>query len=187
MFTFKQSFTSSAVFTALLWLLIVCSASAQVVHDRVFGTPTGTEEIYSMVHLRDGGFMLAGEQSIPPPVTTSHLYLLRRDATGDTLWSKRWTLPGCYTYYPHYIVEAATAGHFLVAGQSFSFDGTTQSDVFLVMCNAQGDTLWTKRTQSISYEWCARPQLLPNGDFLVVGQLNNAPSMQRISPTGQVV
>jgi hypothetical protein len=184
MFTFKQNLISSAVSTALLWLLSIGGVNAQIVYDRVFGTATGTEQLYSMTVLRAGGYMMAGLRYMP--LADGQIYLLRLNNQGDTLWTKGQQLPNCLGYYPHHIIEDA-AGRLLVTGQSYTLSGTTQADAFLALFNAQGDTLWTRRVASIDRDDYGPPQLLPNGDYLVGGNLNGAPCLQRITPTGQLV
>jgi hypothetical protein len=178
-------FRSFSLWVLLCWLPL--AGQSQIVHDRVFGTATGQEELYTMTPLRAGGYLSVGSQSLPTPGPVP-LYLLRQNAAGDTLWTKRWVIPGCdfYASFSCYAVEGAT-GDILVAGRSFTIAGTTQDNAFLALFNAQGDTLWTKRTMSLAPDWYSRPQLLPNGDYLVTGQLNNAPSLQRIMPTGQII
>lgn len=83
-------------------------------------------------------------------------------------------------------VEDGT-GRVLVAGSSFTYSGVSQSDALLVLFNSQGDTLWTKRVASPFDDRYIKAELLPGGDFLVAGQLNGFPTLQRITPLGVVV
>jgi hypothetical protein len=188
MFFLKESCLSSAVLTALLWFCCLPATHAQIVHDRVYGTATGQETLYSMTQLQAGGYVMAGSQE-PRNISATNpclLYILRLNAVGDTIWTRRWMLSGCFNYYPFHTVETGR-GNFLISGQSYTYDGITQGDAFLAMFNAQGDTLWTKRVASIAQDEFAKPQVLPNGDILIAGQLNNAPSLQRLTSSGQVV
>lgn len=181
--TFSTAFLSVARHHLFLTglLLLSCAANAQLVHDRVFGTPAGVEQLHTMLALHNGGYLLIGNQN-------EQFYLLRQDSNGDTIWTRRFVLPGCFGYqaYQAYAVEDAL-GRVLVAGQSFSYSGTSGEDTFLAMLNPQGDTLWTKRVLSPTDDRFAQPQVLPNGNFLVAGQLNNVSILQQLTPAGQVI
>lgn len=181
--TFFTAFLPSArcyfLLACLLWLS--CAANAQIVHDRVFGTPAGVEQLHTMLALHNGGYLLIGNQN-------EHFYLLRQDTEGDTIWTRRFVLPGCFGYqaYRAYAVEDLQ-GRVLISGQSFSYSGISGTDAFLAMFSPQGDTLWTKRMFSLAEDQFSQPHLLPNGNFLIASQLNDTPTLQQITPTGQVV
>jgi hypothetical protein len=104
---------------------------------RMYGG-TGDNQGYSVQQTSDGGFIIAG-------TTTSSgaggwdLYLLRTDASGDTLWTRAY---GGADDEVGYSVEQTTDGGFIVAGYTGSFG--TQSNMYVVKTNASGDTLWTR-------------------------------------------
>ncbi len=185
---FQQWLKSSTASAVLLLLLLHSFAiSAQVVRDRVYGTANGNEELGTMIPLRLGGYLMVGSSYISTrPSISSKLYLLRLNANGDTLWTKRQAVPGCFIFYPQGATEDAN-GRVLISGQSYTSSGTSRGDAFLVMLNPRGDTLWTKRTASIADDFYYKAQLLTNGDFLVSAELNNGPVLMRLTATGQVV
>ncbi len=185
--TRKIQVSSSA--GALLLLLLLCSGSSwgQVVRDRVYGQANAEDELGAMVVLQRGGYLMLGQyQSNARPYRPGRLYILRLNSVGDTVWTKRHLLPGCAGYYPDAAIEDGS-GRVLVSGRCFTVSGTTQTDAFLALLSPQGDTLWTKRTFGLLYDNYTKPQVLPNGDFLVGGNLNNSAVLMRLNTAGQVV
>ena len=118
------------------------------------------------------------------PTQPGRLYLLRLNAAGDTLWTRRYGLPGAYGIAVEHALEDA-AGRVLLVGRSFTYTGITQDDAFLALLSPQGDTLWTRRTQSPFRDNYSRPQLTPAGDFVLAANLNGAPQLVRLSASGQ--
>ena len=140
---------------AVLLVLCLCgfTGSAQIVRDRVFGTANGDEELGTMVPLPAGGYLMVGSRyprTNLSPTNSGRLYVLRLGANGDTLWTKKIQLPGCFGYFRQ-SATADASGRVLVAGISSTWSGANQDDAFLAMLSPQGDTLWTKRnTRAVS-------------------------------------
>lgn len=137
-----------------------------------------------------GGYHLVGSQGIfiqgSGAANPERLYTSRLNNLGDTLWTKRKIIPGCYGFYPRKVIENG-AGQVLVIGSSFAYSGTSQSDAFLALFSLQGDTLWTKRVASSFNDAYISAELLPGGDFLVAGQLGGLGTLQRFTPQGVMV
>ena len=71
---------------------------------------------------------------------TSHVYIIRTNNTGDTLWTRVYA--GAKSDECYSIINMADGG-FLAAGWSNSF-GNGEDDGWLLRMNANGDTLWTR-------------------------------------------
>ncbi len=103
---------------------------------------TGNQEFNSLEKTDDGGFIACGDNNPdltnPPPFGFYGLYLVRMDASGDTLWTK---------YYPggqagnHDIigrsVHQTTDGGFIACG--IKYDSTDHGHVFLIKTDGLGN------------------------------------------------
>ncbi|MFZ5433925.1 MAG: T9SS type A sorting domain-containing protein [Calditrichota bacterium] len=91
----------------------------------------------------DGGYIVAGA------MTTSgtngiDFYILRTDATGDTLWTKTVGYAAASRDVAYACCETSDGG-FLAAGSATVSDISLLQNPFVVKLNASGDTSWTRR------------------------------------------
>ena len=173
-----------AITSTLICLLTGGLASqAQGVSQHFYGTALGGEGVNSLVSIRAGGYLVVGSQYFTQQQMA--LTLRRTNAFGDTLWTKRFSIPNFRVAYANYAVENA-AGQVLLAGTGSG--GATGSDAFMALLNSQGDTLWTKRLVTPVDDEYVSPVATPNGDFFVGHRVNGqAPShLLRVAPSGQV-
>ncbi|MBF9220169.1 T9SS type A sorting domain-containing protein [Hymenobacter ruricola] len=188
----RHNLNSRPLRAGILWLAVLLgllagapAAHAQLLRQKAYGTATGQETMGAMASLRAGGYLLGGSQYFgATPNRPGELYLLRLNAVGDTLWTRHYGLRGARGFYVQHALEDA-AGRVLLVGSSFTSSGTTQDDAFLALFSPQGDTLWTRRAQSPFQDYYSRPQLTPAGDFVLAANLEGAPQLVRISPSGQ--
>lgn len=118
--------------------LIKTNASGDTLWTRTYGG-TGMDFGYSVQQTTDGGYIVGG-------YTTSFgagnddVYLVKTNASGDTLWTR--SCGGAGEDYGYDVKQTADGGY-VIAGVTFSF-GHGNGDVYLVKTNASGDTLWTR-------------------------------------------
>ena len=93
----------------------------------------------SVLQTSDGGYVIAG-WSMSYGAGGSDAYLLRTDASGDTIWTR--TYGGTLNDYSHSIAQTRDGGYVL-AGWTNSF-GAGNYDVYLIKTDASGDTVWTR-------------------------------------------
>ena len=90
---------------------------------------------YSVQQISDSGFIVAGEtQSFG--AGGGDVWLIRTDATGDTLWTQTY---GGSDYDGGYSVQQTYDDGFIVAGMTQSF-GTGSADVWLIKTDSLGNT-----------------------------------------------
>ena len=110
------------------------------------------ERCYSVIETNDGGFAAAGYTETYG-VDSSDFWLVKLNASGDSLWSQTYggtSLDICYM-----VIETADLG-FALIGRTTSFSGAGDSDYYLVKTDASGNTQWTKRYGGTNFElgWC---------------------------------
>jgi hypothetical protein len=152
--------------------LIRTNAAGDTVWTKTYG---GSSEDYAeAVELTaDGGFIITGNTFYPGSVN-SDLWLIRADATGDTLWTRTFGGPGIEQGKS---VQQTSDGGFVVTGRLSSFSAIGQSDVWLIRTDADGDSLWTRSFAgpgpSWSFDYGNAVQQTIDGGFVVVGSTDN--------------
>jgi len=117
--------------------LIRLNANGDSLWTRTYGT--GDYEGFRALDVTsDGGFVMAGYQALSPDYHTK-MWLVRTDADGDTLWTRKF---GGIYYEDCYSVEQASDGGFILAGWTSSY-GVGNYDWWMVRVNADGDSLWS--------------------------------------------
>ncbi|MEO0127635.1 MAG: hypothetical protein ABIL44_07795 [candidate division WOR-3 bacterium] len=87
----------------------------------------------------DNGFIIVGS-TYSLGNGFSDIYLIKTDSLGNLLWQNTY---GGSNYEYGYDVEVLANGYIIV-GQTNSFDGHWDQDVYLIRTDSLGDTVWTK-------------------------------------------
>jgi len=141
--------------------LIKTNAGGDTFWSRTYGG-MGTEYSYSVQQTQDGGYIVAG-------YTTSfgngiQVYLIKTDASGDTLWTK--TYGGTSSDYGYSVQQTQDTGY-IVAGYTDSFGNGIQ--FYLIKTDASGDTLWTRTYGGTSFDYGHSVQQTQDGGYGVAG------------------
>ena len=118
--------------------LIKTDAPGDTVWTRTYGG-ANVDQGNSMLQTSDNGYLIAG-WTMSFGIGGSDVYLLKTDASGDTVWTK--TYGGSSNDYSHSIAQTMDGGY-VVTGWTNSF-GAGSYDVYLIKIDAAGDTVWTK-------------------------------------------
>ena len=120
------------------------------------------EQCYGIAQFSNGQRLLTGTtQSFG--AQGEDLYLVRTDWSGDTLWTKRYGGPmndGGVN------IHVFPDNSFMVLGYTNSF-GNGDTDLWLLRCDANGDTLWTKTIGTPGYEEPHQIKMTPDGNLLI--------------------
>ena len=95
----------------------------------------------------------------------SEIYLIKTNASGDTLWSKIFDGSGSETGEE---VRQTKDGGYILVGSTDSY-GAGYTDVYLVKTNSSGDTLWTRTYGDTSWDIGYSLALAPDGGFVLAG------------------
>jgi len=93
------------------------------------------------------------------------VYLIKTDARGDTLWTRRHG--GAGNDYCHTIRQTPDGGY-IMAGATFSY-GAVQGDFYLIRTDASGDTVWTRTCGGAASDLGHAVDLAAGGGFIVAG------------------
>lgn len=124
----------------------------------------GDDHCNSIIQSVDGGYLLAGG-------TTSFgaggwdVYLIKTDATGNTVWSKTY---GRYGDERMHHVKPTSDGGYIIVGFTTSFGGGY--DFYVIKTDANGDSVWTKNYGGGSYESGESAQETADGGYIITGQ-----------------
>lgn len=143
--------------------LIRTNSNGDTLWTRVFGGEDHDSGTFIQA-TSDMGYIISGSTNSFGAGGTD-VYLIKINATGDTLWTK--TYGGTGTDYGHCVRQTTDLGY-IIAGHTNSF-GSGFNDIYLIKTNASGDTLWTKVFGGINYDWCKNVQQTSDEGYIIVG------------------
>jgi hypothetical protein len=119
----------------------------------------------SVQQTNDGGYIIIGGiNSIISDTTRTHVYLIKTDNNGDTLWTKTY---GDNDYNIGKSIQQTTDGGFIIAGHTYSWNGI--HDVYLIKTDYNGDTLWTKTFGGEYSDEGYSVQQTTDGGYIITG------------------
>jgi hypothetical protein len=146
--------------------LIKTNASGDTLWSRTYGG-TNWDKGYSVQQTSDGGYIIGGFTS-SFGAGSYDVYLIKTNATGDTLWTRTYGGTGDDGGYS---VQQTQDGGYIVAGWNNSFGNGAQ--VYLVKTDASGDTLWTRNYGGTDYDYGRSVQQTTDGGYVIAGQTNS--------------
>ena len=150
-----------------VWL-IRTDANGDTLWTKVFSGP-GSDYLRSIKETSDGGFIATGFH-FSVTVGAPDLWLIRTNSVGDTLWTKIYNGPH-YSYsfdYGNDVMQTADEG-FAVIGRINGLPNTTNTNIWLLRTDSNGDTLWTKEFGGLGLEEANSFQQTADGDFIIAG------------------
>ncbi len=119
---------------------------------------------HSIKQTADGGYIIVGTtRSFGPG--TSNIYLIKTDASGDTLWT---TTYGGTSGEHGYSAMQTSDGGYIITGSTFSY-GAGDNDVYLIKTDSLGDTLWTRTYGGVDYDEAYEVQQTVDGGYILTG------------------
>jgi hypothetical protein len=113
----------------------------------------------------DGGYIFGGDTA--PGPNPYEFYLVRTDASGDTLWTRTYGDNGNYDDRCN-SVALTSDGCVVMAGYTNSH-GAGSWDFYMVKVDSEGDTLWTRTSGGSAGEEAFCVQESSNGGFIIAG------------------
>jgi hypothetical protein len=118
--------------------LIKTNSQGDTLWTKTFGG-IGSDIASSVIETFSGDFVMVGSTPGVGP-SNRDCWLIKVDATGDTLWTK--TYGGNYAEEGNSLIQVSDSGY-VVVGATNSW-GPGDYNINLVRTNSNGDTLWTK-------------------------------------------
>jgi len=145
-----------------VWLLKV-NASGNEVWSKNYGGDK-LDRSSALVQLPDAGFLIAAETSSRGN-GFNDLWLIRTNANGDTLWTR--TYGGTDTEFSTDL-KLTSDGGFILLAITRSF-GAGATDAWLLRCDANGDTLWTKTYGGTASDVVSTIAQTSDGGYAIIG------------------
>lgn len=164
--------------------LVKTNANGDTLWTKTYGGSYG-DAGNSVRQTTDGGYIVAGFFMYSDYLTD--VYLIKTDANGNATWSK--------TYGKSTLGEMGMEGQqtsdggYIVVGAIQESSGSAYYNVYLIKTNVNGDTLWTKKYGTASWNDIGYSiQQTTDGGYIMVGQ-NGAPNVYliRTNATGTAV
>jgi len=164
--TYASKYLSNVII-AFFFLSQLHSLQAQPYFQKTYGA-SNAEYGFSVEQTADGGYIIAGETNSSGAGSTD-IYLVRTDASGDTLWVR--TYGGTGAEYGYEVHETNDNG-FIITGRTTSF-GAGAADVFLIKTNSSGDIVWSKTYGGVLDDFGYSVQQTTDNGYIVTGFTQN--------------
>jgi len=151
--------------------LVKTNSNGDTLWTKTYGGPGsdgGTNSRQNLEITSDNGFII-GSFSNSFGVNGTDAYLIKTNATGDTLWTKTYGGTGSEVIYN---VNQAHDGGYIFTGYTNSF-GAGNNDVYVVKTNALGDTLWTRAFGGINNDLGQSVVEASDKGYLIAGYTNS--------------
>lgn len=166
-----RSYTTIKRFTVCAGLLLAAGwAAAQTNFMKHYGG-YATDSGRCVEFTSDGGYIISGH-------TTTYsngfadLYVIRTDAMGDTIWTKKYGGSGVEHGYT---ISKTSDGNYIIAGVTSSNSGNGQ-DAYLIKIDEAGNMLWEKSYGGTGDDRIEAAYETADGGIIMVGNTNSAPS-----------
>jgi hypothetical protein len=150
--------------------LIKTDVLGNIQWQKTFGN-SGLQEFEAVVQTSDGGYAALG---INYGTGTAYydFYLVKVDSLGNTEYTKN---IGGGGYEIGNSIQQTPDGGFILAGQSYSYDGE-DGDFYMVKTDNLGNVQWYKNYANPGLQECHHVQLVPGGGFILVGDADDLSS-----------
>ena len=165
-----RNFSGVWIFGYLVTFTNIATAKPDTLWTRTYG---GIEHDYgyTVQQTFDGGYIIAGATE-SYGAGNRDMYLIKTNASGDTLWTKTYggyNYDGSYGHGDQYIQQTSDSGY-IITGFTRSYGASVDSnDIWLIKTDASGDTLWTKTYGGIRHEFGHSIQLTSDGGYIITG------------------
>lgn len=122
---------------------------------------------FGFVPMSDGGFTICGWTNETSSVGEIGLMMMRTDAYGDTLWTRKFgsdVKPDAGSS----IIRCLDGG-FAIAGESESFGSGFETDVYFLKTDSLGSLLWARIYGGSGYEHARCVRQTSDGGFVLAG------------------
>jgi hypothetical protein len=144
--------------------LVKTDANGDTLWTRTYGG-SGGEDAESVQQTTDGGYIIAGSTD-SFGAGRLDFYLVKTDANGDTLWTRAY---GGDDWDIARSVQQTSDGGYVITGDTESFGGGDDRDVYLVKTDSSGDTLWTRVYGGVSRDVGESVQQTTDGGYMITG------------------
>ncbi len=138
--------------------------SAQVIKFENILGGTGYDLGYSVVQVRDKGYILTGSTTSFGG-ESSDVYILKTDSMGVIQWQKM--IGGINIEQAFSVKETSDTG-FVIAGYTNSF-GIGGYDIYVIKANKYGDTVWTKTYGGNDWDFGYSIEQAIDGGYIIAG------------------
>jgi hypothetical protein len=145
------------------WLIKV-GPTGDTLWTRTYGGPSD-DHAYAATQTEDSGYAIIGfTESFG--AGRDDVWLIRTDASGDTLWTRTYGGPS-FDY--GYSVAQTRDGGYIIAGYTLSY-GAGFYDAWLVKTDATGGTMWTQTFGGTSNDECFSVAQTDDGGYVLGGR-----------------
>jgi len=127
----------------------------------------------------DGGYIIAGTTTAVS--SSKAVYLIKTDVNGDSLWTK--TFEGVNITHAN-SVHQTTDGGYIISGQFITNQMVSDSDIWLIKTDANGDIIWTNTFGAAGNDHSGESQQTTDGGYIIAGSIGSIPLLLKTDVNG---
>jgi len=143
--------------------LIKTDSNGDTLWTRIYGG-TGPCRAYDVQQTSDGGYIVTGYTQ--SPVTYGDFYLLKLNASGDSLWTR--TYGGNGSEEGHSVKQTIDGG-FIITGESFASFGPASNNIYLIKTDNSGNAVWSWVYGGVENDRAFDVEQMPDKGFVIAG------------------
>ncbi|MBN2300792.1 MAG: hypothetical protein JXC31_06380 [Acholeplasmataceae bacterium] len=147
-----------------LWLVKIDSIG-NLIWQKSYGTPSGSDNGVVVQNTNDGGIIIGGNKFNPDNASWQEAWIIKTDANGDSLWSRKFLDSSFDVGSPVIITESDE----IISLYNNYYPG--HGDVALIKLNANGDNIWSKY---IYNQYTGYSLALNDNKLLLGGRVNSS-------------
>jgi len=161
-----------SILSSIAFLLFINFGFSQepgdILWQHLYGGPDFSDVFSDVKQTSDGGYILVGStRSYEANPGVKYLWVVKTDASGDTLWTKVYGNGGDDDAARSLAITPE--GDFIIAGETASYS-QDERDAWILKLDSQGDTIWTRTFNSSIYRDSGESIIIDNdGNYVITG------------------
>lgn len=149
--------------------LIKTDANGDTVWTKAYGG-TRDDESFSVQQTSDSGYIAVGSTYSFGAAYEDDAWLIKTDANGDTLWTKRFGETN-HTDRGN-SVQQTDEGGYIITGRTESY-GLNYASAWLIKTDSSGNKVWDKTFGGSAYDYCRSVRQTGDGGYIAAGETSS--------------
>jgi hypothetical protein len=163
----SQRLSALGIFVLFWASSLYAGSGPDTLWHRTYGTGLEVEQAHQVRPTSDNGYIIVGSAS-PWDVIQPSIYLVKTNAEGDSLWTRKYWVVG---HHVGYSVQQTSDGGYVIAGYTRS--SAKGHDICLLKTDENGDFDWQKTYGDSGDDRGHWVEEILGGGYMVVGQVSS--------------
>ena len=127
---------------------------------------------YCVKQTSDGGYIVAGYTNLENYQDSGDIFVIKVDASGDSIWSRVISSPNADCAYS---LTQDEAGNYVIAGIIGGSMSIDEGNIYIIKIDPSGNTIWENEYDISGRDVGYCVETTPDGGFIISGAVNEDP------------